>query len=183
MTTKRFRFATILTAAALIAAACSPATPIAVPTAGAGTIAATVTAPTATAAPTTAATIAPLAHKLCQVTDLAGVNDQAANALTWTAVQAAAQALGWQAAVAESKLTADLQSNLDGDVVGGQCGLVVTVGSAIGPVTQATAAAHPGQKFLILNFAYKPDLPNVWHQTYAPEQGAFLAGYLAAAMS
>jgi phospholipase/lecithinase/hemolysin len=52
MTSKRIRIVTILTAAVLIAAACSPATPAAAPTAGAATLATTVIVPTATLAPT-----------------------------------------------------------------------------------------------------------------------------------
>src|SRR5579859_2989716 len=188
MTPNRVRFLTVLTAAALIAAACSPASPVAVPTAIASSIAATVTAPTAmaaptaTAGPTTTATIAPVAHKLCQVTDVAGVNDKGFNALTWTGAQAAAQAQGWNAALFESKQSSDMDQNLS-TAATSQCGLVIALGAQIGPAAQAAGMAHPGQKFEILDVAYKPDLPNAWHQVYAVEQGAFLAGYLAAAMS
>jgi basic membrane protein A len=171
MSSKRVRFVASLFVTAMVAAACSPA-PAATP-------------PTAvpTAVPATVSVATPLARKLCQVTDLAGVNDHAFNALAWTAAQAAAKDQGWEAAVLESRLSTDYDSNLNADLNSGACGLILTVGEYIGPVAQAAGAAHVDQKFLVVNFANKPDLPNVWDQVYATEQGAFLAGYLAAAMS
>jgi basic membrane protein A len=41
----------------------------------------------------------------------------------------------------------------------------------------------PGKRFLLLDASFDPPLDNVWTVTYATDQGAFLAGYLAAAMT
>src|SRR5579859_472039 len=182
MSSKGVRFVTGLFVTAMVAAACSPAPATTAPTAIPTTVPATVEVATATTSPTAAPTAAPLARKLCQVTDLAGVNDHAFNALAWTAAQAAAKDQGWEAAVLESTLPNDYDPNLNTEVKSGACGLILAVGY-IGPAAQAAGAAHADQKFLVVNFANKPDLPNVWDQLYATEQGAFLAGYLAAAMS
>jgi len=183
MSSKRVRFVTGLFVTAMVAAACSPAPATTAPTAIPTTVPATVNVATSTNSPPAAPTAAPLARKLCQVTDLAGVNDHAFNALAWTAAQAAAMDQGWEAAVLESTLPNDYDPNLNTEVMSGACGLILAVGGHIGPAAQAAGAAHADQKFLVVNYANKPDLPNVWNQLYATEQGAFLAGYLAAAMS
>ena len=52
------------------------------------------------------------------------------------------------------------------------------------PVAMAAVAkANPHQKFLMLDFDYDPPIDNVLAYTYATDQGAFLAGYVAAAVS
>lgn len=48
---------------------------------------------------------------------------------------------------------------------------------------KTAATAHPNQKFIIMDLEYDPPLDNVWAEVYAPDQAAFLAGYVAASVS
>jgi basic membrane protein A len=50
----------------------------------------------------------------------------------------------------------------------------------LGDATSAVAKANPDQNFQILDFAYEEAHDNVWQQVYSTDQGAFLAGYVAA---
>jgi len=150
------------------------------------------TAALATAAPTTAAaTSAPTAAaakgKICEVTDVGGVNDKSFNSLAWIGAQAAAKNQGWDAAFLESKQQIDYEKNINEYLNGNQCSIIVTVGFLMGDATKKAGLANPNQKFQILDNAYDmtttAQLTNVWAQLYSTEQGAFMAGYVAAAMS
>jgi basic membrane protein A len=125
--------------------------------------------------------------KVCEVTDTGGVDDKAFNALAWIGAQAAAKNQGWDAAYLESKQQTDYDKNINEYLTGSQCSLIITVGFLMGDSTKAAGTAHPEQKFQILDNAYDMTttalLTNVWAQLYSTEQGAFLAGYVAAAMS
>ena len=105
-----------LVLASFILTACAPAAtpaPTAVPATA---------APAATVAPTTAAAAA---GKVCEVTDVGGVNDKSFNALAWIGAQAAAKNQGWDAAFLESKQQTDYEKNLNEYLKGG-CNLIVT---------------------------------------------------------
>jgi basic membrane protein A len=184
--------------AAVLLAACAPAAPAATATQPAPTLAPATVAPTtapataapttapATAAPTTAATAAPTTAaggfkgKICEVTDTGGVDDKSFNALGWAGAQAAAKLLGTEASFLESKQQTDYAKNIT-EYINSDCGLIITVGFLLGDDTKTAAEANPDQKFIILDFAYDPPLDNVWGQVYATQEGAFLAGYVAAA--
>ena len=143
---------------------------------------ATTAAPTAV--PATAAPTAPPAPKgkICEVTDTGGVDDKGFNQIGWEGAQAGAQSLGWEATYLESKQQTDYDKNIT-EFLNSKCDLIVTVGFLLGDATKAAAEAHTDQKFQILDFAYSPDIPNVWGQVYATNEASFLAGYLAAGMS
>ncbi len=157
---------------ALVLAACTPATQ----------------APTATTAPTqppptTAPTAAPsFTGKVCEVTDTGGVDDKSFNATAWAGAQEAGKTLNWEATYLESKQQTDYDKNIT-EFLGSNCDLIVTVGFLLGDATKAAGDANPNQKFQILDNAYGEDHPNIWQQVYATEQGAFLTGYVAAAMT
>jgi basic membrane protein A len=153
----------------MVLAACGPA--------------ATTQAPEPTAAPTTAPTTAPEAKgKVCEVTDTGGVDDKSFNATAWAGAQAVATTLGWEAVYLESKQQTDYEKNINEFIKSG-CDLIVTVGFLLGDATLAAAKANPEQKFQILDFAYSEEVPNVWQQVYATQEGAFLAGYVAASQT
>ena len=67
--------------------------------------------------------------------------------------------------------------------VSAHCDLIVTAGFNFGDATATAAKANPRQKFQILDVAYDPPIDNVWAHVYAADQGAFLAGYVAASVS
>ncbi|MBL8095963.1 MAG: BMP family ABC transporter substrate-binding protein [Anaerolineales bacterium] len=181
------KFLSAFSAAALLLAACAPAaTPTAMPAteAPAATVAPT-EAPAATEAPTEApaATEAPMAGGLvCEVTDTGGVDDKSFNQLAWVGAQQVAEELGWEAKYLESNSDADYPVNIN-EFVSQECDLIVTVGFLLGDATLEAAKANPDQKFMILDNAYGEDVPNVYQQVYATEEGAFLAGYVAASFS
>jgi basic membrane protein A len=146
---------------------------------GAATTAAPTSAP-ATEAPPTEPPAA--AGKVCEVTDTGGVDDKSFNATAWAGAQAVADTLGWEAAYLESKQQTDYEKNIN-EFLASDCDLIVTVGFLLGDATSAAAKANPDQNFQILDFAYADPHDNVWQQVYATEQGAFLAGYVAAGMT
>jgi basic membrane protein A and related proteins len=124
--------------------------------------------------------------KVCEVTDVGGVNDKSFNALAWIGAQAAAKNQGWDAAFLESKQQTDYEKNLNEYLKGG-CTLIITVGFLMGDATKASATANPSQKYQALDIGYDmtttAQLTNVWQQLYATEQGGFLAGYISASQS
>ncbi len=187
------KFLSAFSAAAMMLAACAPAaTPTAVPaTAVPATQAPEPTvAPTeapATEAPTEAATEAPTAAPaaggmVCEVTDTGGVDDKSFNQSGWEGAQQGAEAVGWEAKYLESNSDSDYATNIN-EFVSQKCDLIVTVGFLLGDATLAAAKANPDQKFMILDYAYSEELPNVYQQVYSTEEGAFLAGYVAASFS
>lgn len=159
-----FRIVTGLLFASLILAACTPATQA---------------PPTATSAPAATATTAAPANKVCEVTDVGGVDDKSFNQLAYSGVQQAQAQYGWDIAVLESQQQTDYEKNIN-EFMQSNCSLIVTVGFLLGDATSAAAAANPNQNFMILDFAYDPPFPNVWAQVYAVNEAAFLAGYVAA---
>jgi basic membrane protein A len=119
----------------------------------------------------------------CEVTDTDGINDGSFNASAYQGLQ---QAKAVDSSITYSYLgspsTSDYAPNIDA-FLDRNCGIIVTVGSDMGNATQAAAQQNPGRRFAIVNYSYSPNIPNVLGLTYETNQGAFLGGYLAAAMS
>jgi basic membrane protein A len=130
----------------------------------------------------TEALTAPEGFKACQVTDTGGIDDKSFNATAWKGVTDAMDAFGIEGKYLESQQQTDYERNINLFIEEG-CNLIVTVGFLLGDATQAAATANPDQKFSIVDFAYDPVLPNVLGQTFNTQEAAFLAGYVAAAVS
>jgi basic membrane protein A len=122
------------------------------------------------------------AFKACQVTDVGGVDDKGFNQLGWEGVQAAQKQLGIEGKLLESKAETDYEPNIN-SFIGEKCDLIITVGFLLGDATKKAAEANPDVKFSIVDYAYDPVVPNILGQVYATDEGAFLAGYLAAGVS
>lgn len=122
------------------------------------------------------------AFTACQVTDTGGIDDAGFNQTAWKGVQDVMEASDIEGRFLESQAETDYEANLN-SLIEGNCDIIVTVGFLMGDATKAAAEANPEQKFSIVDFAYDPTIPNVLGQVYATDQGAFLAGYLAAGMS
>lgn len=118
----------------------------------------------------------------CQVTDSGGIDDKSFNATAWAGMQRAERELRAQAQFLESRQQADYERNINA-FLDKECDLVVTVGFLLGDATKAAATANPDQKFAIVDFAYDPPIDNVLALTFSTDEGAFLAGYLAAGMT
>jgi basic membrane protein A len=187
--------------ASMILTACQPA---ATPTPAAPAPTTAPVEPTATTAPTavppteapaatatTAPTVAPTeaaapqtgaGKKVCEVTDTGGVDDKSFNATAWKGAQDAVKDFGVEAKYLESTQQTDYAKNINA-FIEEKCDLIVTVGFLLGDDTKAAAEKNPDQKFAIVDYAYDPTIPNVLGLTFATDQSAFLAGYLAAGMT
>lgn len=120
--------------------------------------------------------------KVGQVTDMGGIDDKTFNATAWKGVERAMKELGVQGKYLESKQQTDYAKNIN-EFLQQKYDLIVTVGFLLGEDTQKAAQANPNAKFAIVDYAYDPVIPNVLGLTFATDQAAFLAGYLAAGMT
>ncbi len=122
------------------------------------------------------------AFTACQVTDTGGVDDKSFNQTAWKGVQDAEKMFSIEGKVLESKAETDYVPNINA-FLGQDCDIIITVGFLLGDATANAAKANPSRKFSIVDFAYDPPIPNVLGQVFATNEGAFLAGYLAAAVT
>jgi basic membrane protein A and related proteins len=125
----------------------------------------------------------------CQVTDTGGVDDRSFNETAYNGVVEASDELGFEPAVLESQSEADFAPNIQALIDQG-CDLIVTVGFLLGDATATAAEANPDQLFAIVDSdlfdaAAEADrnFDNVAELTFSTDQAAFLAGYVAAAMT
>lgn len=184
---RHFRFLALLTALALVLAACGGDE-------AAEDTTTTTEAPTTTAAPdttettadgeetTTTTAIVEDAGLICQVTDVGGVDDRGFNASAWDGAQRAAEAFGAEARVLESQAETDYEVNINSFIDAG-CGLIVTVGFLLGDATEEAAQANPDTNFTIVDFAYEEPPANLKGLVFNTDEAAFLAGYLAAGVT
>ncbi|MCW2936508.1 MAG: nucleoside-binding protein, partial [Actinomycetia bacterium] len=164
------------TAAALLLAACGSSS------SGTGS-----TSSSASGTPSSSSSSSPASGSsflACMVTDTGGINDKSFNQSAWEGMQ--------EAASANSNVTTrNIQSippNTDytrniNTFIGEKCGIIVTVGFAMGDATQAASKANPTQDFAIVDNAYDPVIKNVDSLVYNTVQDGFLGGYLAAGMT
>lgn len=128
-------------------------------------------------------------YKACMVTDEGGVDDRSFNETSYEGLQRAESELGVSISVLESNSAADFEPNINA-LLQEDCNLIVTVGFALGEATAAAAEANPDQKFAIVDNDFF-DLEagedivfdNARELTFATDQAAFLAGYVAAGMT
>ena len=106
-----------------------------------------------------------------------------------TACQEAADEIGFEPSVLESQSDADFEPNIQAHI-DADCDLIVTVGFLLGDATAAAAEANPDQQFAIVDFDFfdvdageDVTFDNVRELTFATDEAAFLAGYVAAAVS
>lgn len=137
---------------------------------------------TTTAADTTETTAPAAAAKICEVTDTGGVDDRSFNQSAWEGALQAGDEFGAETKVLESTTEADYEPNIN-SLIDEECDLIVTVGFLLGDATATAAEANPDQKFAIVDYAYDPVYDNVQGHVYSTNEGAFLAGYLAAGMT
>jgi basic membrane protein A len=116
------------------------------------------------------------------VTDVGGIDDKSFNATSWQGMELAKQELGVDVAYLESQQQADYAANITQFIDQGY-DMIITVGFLLGDDTKKFAEQNPNVKFAIVDFAYDPPIPNVLGLTFATDEAAFLAGYLAAGMT
>ena len=125
----------------------------------------------------------------CQVTDTGGVDDRSFNETAYKGLTDAADELGFEPKVLESASEADYDANIT-TFMGQDCTLIITVGFLLGGATATAATDNPDQKFAIVDYDFSTaaedpadEFDNVAELTFSTDQAAFLAGYVAAAMS
>ena len=137
---------------------------------------------TTTAAAETTTTAAPVAYKACEVTDTGGVDDRSFNQSAWEGALKAEAELGVEVKYLESQSAADFEPNIS-SLIADDCDMVITVGYLLGDDTLAAAQANPDLAFSIVDYAYDPVVDNIAGHVYTTNEGAFLAGYVAAGMT
>ena len=125
----------------------------------------------------------------CQVTDTGGVDDRSFNQTAFEGLEQAADELGFEADVLESQAESDFAPNIQAFLDQG-CDLIVTVGFLLGAATATAAEENPDQSFAIVDYDFSTaagdaadEYDNVKELTFKTDEAAFLAGYVAAAMT
>lgn len=116
--------------------------------------------------------------RICQIATSSGLTDNYFNALIYKGIQEAAETYNWEESVLQTSSVSDFARHIK-TFVTADCHLIVAPGIFLEQL-QATASANPNQRFMTMDFIPEPLLENVWVQTYATDQAAFLAGYLSA---
>jgi peptide/nickel transport system substrate-binding protein len=122
------------------------------------------------------------AFKAGMVTDMGGIDDKSFNATSWQGLELAADELGAEVAYLESAGPTDYGPNIV-QLVDQGYDMIVTVGFLLGEDTATHAEQNPDTMFAIVDYAYDPTIPNVLGLTFATDEAAFMAGYLAAGMT
>lgn len=132
---------------------------------------------------TTFAVAADRQLKVGMVTDVGGVNDQSFNQSAWEGLQKAKKELGVKASYQESKQDADYPANLETLYDAGN-DLIWGIGFKMADAVLKAAKQNPKQKYAIVDYSFGDKTPpNVVGVMFKAEEGAFLAGYIAAKMS
>ncbi len=121
--------------------------------------------------------------KVGMVTDVGGVNDQSFNQSAWEGLQKAKKDLGIKASYQESKQDADYAANLD-TLLEANNDLIWGIGFKMADAILKAAKQNPKQKYAIIDFSFGDKTPaNDVGVMFKAEEGAFLAGYIAAKSS
>jgi len=123
------------------------------------------------------------ALKVGMVTDVGGVNDQSFNQSAWEGLQKTKKELNVKVSYQESKQDADYEANLE-TLLDAQNDLIWGIGFKMSDSILKAAKQNPKQKYAIIDYSYGANTPkNVVGVMFKAEEGAFLAGYIAAKSS
>jgi basic membrane protein A len=120
--------------------------------------------------------------KAGMVTDVGGIDDKSFNATSWDGMKRAEEELGIEVSYLESQQQTDYAVNITQFLDQGY-DIIVTVGFLLGDDTLTFAQDNPDTHFAIVDVAYEEQLDNLLGLTFATDEAAFLAGYLAAGMT
>ncbi len=115
------------------------------------------------------------------VIDAAGINDKSFNAAAWEGAQRAADELDADASFRlpeDGSFAANIAYYADAGA-----DLTVGVGTLLQGELAESARANPGLNYALVDGSYDPVMDNVLGLTFAADQAAYLAGYLAAGVS
>ncbi len=132
------------------------------------------------------ATQPPKQGTVCVVSNQVGsIDEHSFMGRAWLGAQQARDQHGWKAHLQQpAKADDDGFGEAIEACIGTQhADLIVSAGILLQKATEAAASKHATQKFQILDQSLTADHDNVWVQVYDANEAAFLAGYLAAAVS
>lgn len=115
------------------------------------------------------------------VADTGGLNDHGYNQYTYLGVKSGAAAAHIGFHVIQTASSSDYVSNLT--TAARESGLVIMAGFDFGPALKTVSAEFPKVDFVIEDFSYSPNLPNVQGDVFDASQSSYLGGIVAAAMS
>ena len=119
--------------------------------------------------------------KVCQVTDVGGIDDKSFNATAWKGVEDAVADFEVEGQFLESQQQTDYEVNINA-FLEEECDLIISVGFLLGDATAAAAEANPDQKFGIVDVNYLT-ADNLYGSGFGINEATFLNGYLAAGMT
>jgi len=120
--------------------------------------------------------------KACMVSDFGGFDDNSFNQSGKEGLDRAVSELGVESATAESTDAGQYKTNVD-SMIQASCDLIVTVGFNLADTTAEAADANPDQHFALIDSGVDPARDNVKPLLFNTQEAAYLAGYVAAAMS
>jgi basic membrane protein A and related proteins len=118
------------------------------------------------------------AIRVCLITDIGGLNDRGFNSLANQGLERAAEELGVETRVLESKSDADYIPNLS-ECANEGFDLIFSVGFLMGEATQKAAQQFPDSTFAIVDFAYEAPESNLQGLVFKEQETGYLVGYLA----
>lgn len=153
MTKKYFLVLAVLLIASLVLSACQPAP----------------------------APVAEKKGKICQVTDVGGIDDKSFNQTAWKGIEDGIAKYGVEGKFLESQQQTDYEVNINA-FIEDKCDLIISVGFLLAEATEAAAKAYPEQKFSAIDVDWL-QYPNLRGSGFAINESTFLNGYLAAGMT
>jgi basic membrane protein A and related proteins len=172
MVNRTLRVAAVVTASALALAACGSKST------GGGSASSSTSGSASTSA---SASASGAALKACMVLDTGGVDDRSFNQSSWQGMQDASKANpNIAVSYVSSASQNDYVPNLNAEVSAG-CATTVAVGGLMSDAVKSVAAKNPTKQFAEVDAASSGS--NVYGMQFNTAQGAFLGGYVAAAMS
>ncbi len=110
------------------------------------------------------------------------INDQSFNQATWEGLKKAKEEFGVNIKYLESQQDSDYISNVEQFVDQG-ADLIIGVGFQLKNTIEEMAKSYPDQQFAVLDETYENIPENVTTVTFKEQEGAYLAGVLAAKVS
>ena len=120
--------------------------------------------------------------KAAMVTDIGGLGDKSFNDLSNAGLQRAAKELGVKTQVLESKAPTDYESNLT-NLANAGYSPIFAVGFLMTDTVSKISTSYPNVVFGGIDESFNPPIPNVVGLDFKEQEGAYLAGYLAAKLT
>jgi len=120
------------------------------------------------------------AFQVTMVTDSGGLGDQSFNDGTWAGVERAVEQFGIEAKVIQSNEQSDFVPNLSQAAENSEC--VIAVGFLLEEAIAAVAPQYPNTDFIGIDMG-KLSPPNIRTYSFKEQEGGFLVGFVAAAMT